>query len=47
MDVIGNAVWGARMGVAVAALYWEAARHTWRKQLAAVDAPVRVIVVHT
>lgn len=44
--MIGHAVWGARMGWHVAAIYWEAARHTWRTQLAAADDPLRIVLVH-
>ena len=44
--MIGNVVWGARMGLHVAAIYWEAARHTWRTQLAHADDPLRIVIVH-
>ena len=41
-----HGMWGARMGLHVAAIYWEAARHTWRTQLAHADDPLRIVLIH-
>lgn len=41
-----HGIWGARMGWNVAAIYWEAARHTWRTQLAHADDPLGLVLVH-